>query len=398
MPIVLRVVREKSTVMKGFAYVTKKEIIDIMNWASAFNVRYSAKSLKLLAETRKDKIYEIMQMQNEKEMAKESKGQESEIVKTKKLRTLIRNLFKFDDEGPEDKEEVEGMGFENSLPELHSSQFDMQKDQSHNDSSKMRSKMMPVEEEGDLSKSDKKPLESPQNNDSILPLDPNQSMLPPDAKKQDTEEKILHKRKKESLSKIDSTLRRRALLKVSIIFIIFILYAILNIIYIVMVHMYSLSASNQYNDIQMRRPLMSLISLMCLQAFFENDTHYLVSQPNMNIRFLPEYRNRLLGIEESILNFEKSGPSFIFPDYIKKLSVYNSPQFCNELKAASGIDNDCGSYDSGFFKNGLRASQFRFITFWQSLAQKFLKETQRGSQWILAGYRYNTEITGTSIL
>lgn len=79
------------------------------------------------------------------------------------------------------------------------------------------------------------------------------------------------------------TLRRWALLKVGCIFILFIFYAIVNIVYIVMFHNYALLASNQYNDIQMRRALMSDIILMCRQAFFENDTSYLFSSQNHSI-------------------------------------------------------------------------------------------------------------------
>ena len=396
-PIVIKVVREKSIVMKGFAYVTKKEIADIMSWASAFNVRYSAKSLKLLAETRKDKVYEIMQMQNEKQQSKEYKTQVGEVERTNKLRTLIRNLFKFEDETTPNiaAKEDEPQGFEGNLPEIKSSQKD-QIDKSISDSLTMP-KPIPEEVEDEQSKGKNgdslvPPLLPNQNNDSALQLDPNEGGA---SAKQLDEEKILHKRRKESLSQIDISLRRRALLKVSIIFILFMIYSIVNVVYIVMVHSYALLASNQYNSIRMRRPLMSEIVLMSIQAFFENDTHYLLSQTNTNINYLPEYKNRLLGIEESILNFERTGPQFIFSDYISKLKKYNGEQFCSELKASTGIEDGCVSYDSGFFKNGLRASQFRFITFWQSLSQKFLKEANRQDPLTLATYRYNPDITNT---
>jgi hypothetical protein len=75
-------------------------------------------------------------------------------------------------------------------------------------------------------------------------------------------------------------------MKVGLIFILFIIYSILNIVYIVMFHSYALLASDQFNDIQMRSPLMSMMILMSRQAFFENDTHYLVSDPSILDFFL----------------------------------------------------------------------------------------------------------------
>ncbi|MDR3549681.1 MAG: hypothetical protein P4M11_15655 [Candidatus Pacebacteria bacterium] len=185
-------------------------------------------------------------------------------------------------------------------------------------------------------------------------------------------------------------------MKVSCIFVLFIIYAVLNIVYIVMFHSYAVKASNQYNDIQMRRPLMSEIVLMCRQAFFENDTHYLTTQTGSGIEYLPEYRNRLLTIEESLLDFEKSGPHFIFPGYIDKLSRYNSDQFCAELKPHITTSVNCSAYDSGFFKNGLRSTQFRYITFWQSLAQQFLKDSALSNAIELGTYQYNSDINRTS--
>ena len=192
------------------------------------------------------------------------------------------------------------------------------------------------------------------------------------------------------------SLRRRALLKVSLIFVLFVIYSILNIVYIVMFNKYAVLASDQYNDIQMRRPLMSEVALMCRQAFFENDTHYLVSSTTSSVKYLPEYRNRLLAVEASILDFEKSGPQFIFPGYIKKLKTYNGAQFCSELQPLISSDTGCATYDNGFLQNGLRASQFRFMTFWQGIAQNFLTDTNLNSSQVLAGYRYDSDITITS--
>ncbi len=198
--------------MKGFAYVTKKEIVDIMNWASAFNVRSSAKSLKLLAETRKDKVYAIMQMQNEKEHSKEEKTQPSgEMERARKLRTLIRNLFKFEEEGtPEHKKEDDLLGFENSLPEGNRSSVDdlvdtpaHLEDASPCSPSRMDRASQPklLEDDDDQTHS-KSPLEpTPKADESASPLDPNAPGS--DGTKKFDEEKIIHKRKKDSLSKIE---------------------------------------------------------------------------------------------------------------------------------------------------------------------------------------------------
>ena len=119
LPIVFRVVNEKSKVMKGFAYVKKKEIGDILSWASAFDIKSSFKSLKLLAENRKEKVYEMMNSQKEKQVSviiskKEEPVPEPEVVipedpaeteaqRSMKLRDLIRKMFKF--EAEEDKKQ-----------------------------------------------------------------------------------------------------------------------------------------------------------------------------------------------------------------------------------------------------------------------------------------------------
>ncbi len=121
LPIVFRVVDEKSKVMKGLAYVKKSEIEDILSWASAFDVRSSAKSLKLLSETRKDKVYEIMMLEKEKHNST-AKKEETKVSttdnKTEKLRDLIRNIFKFDDEDGQQEEKKDDYVecLDNSIP------------------------------------------------------------------------------------------------------------------------------------------------------------------------------------------------------------------------------------------------------------------------------------------
>eukprot|EP00826_Nyctotherus_ovalis_P040290 TRINITY_DN395_c0_g4_i3.p1 TRINITY_DN395_c0_g4~~TRINITY_DN395_c0_g4_i3.p1 ORF type:complete len:407 (+),score=125.75 TRINITY_DN395_c0_g4_i3:1619-2839(+) len=372
-PIVIKVVREKSVVMAGFAYVTKKEIGEIIEWASVFDVHLKKVSFKLLAETRKEKVLEIMKIDNEEHTVKEDKkdpedGQEQD--KSSRLRNLIRNVFKFGDNSPKESKEEDQAGFDSYLSK---------KQYSHED---------PVEHSTDnMSKAAKKNEEEKKEEnqeDSILPLN---------IKPVFDEEEIICRRKKESLSKIDLSLRRRSLLKISIIFILFMIYLIINLIYIVMVHSYALKASKQNNHIQMRRALMAQVSLMCFQAFFENDPRYLTSQSG-SVKHFPEYKDRLLEIEESVLEFEKKGPKFIFPGYVKKIGAYNSDQFCSELKEVADEESECAEYDSGFFKNGLRASQFRYVTFWQGLAQKFLKE---GDAADLQEYRYGEEVSRYSM-
>ncbi len=180
-----------------------------------------------------------------------------------------------------------------------------------------------------------------------------------------------------------------------VIFLLFIIYSALNIVYIVLFNSYAVSASKQYNDIEMRMPLMSQVTFMCRQAFFENDTHYLLTQEG-SMRELPEYRNWLLRVEETVLDFEKTGPVFIFPGYMRKVKAYNGDQFCTELKPLLNSSDNCDTYDSGFFKMGLRSSQFRFVTFWQGIAQRFLKETGRSSTSVLDTYRYDSDSTSSS--
>lgn len=191
-PIVIRVVNEKSKVMKGFAYVKKKEITEILTWASAFDVHSSAKSLKLLAETSKDKVYEIMKMQQEKKKENDNKhSQKAELEKNNKLRNLIRNIFKFDDENsPVERKDTDEI--ENSLVEkktFHESRGSQQASK-------------PSEKDG---KPNVENFESPDShkegssvNDSVLPLN---AIL--DIPKEVNEEKIFQKRKKESLAKIE---------------------------------------------------------------------------------------------------------------------------------------------------------------------------------------------------
>ncbi len=193
-PIIITVVSEKSKVMKGFAYITKKEITEIINWASAFDIRSSAKSLKLLAETRKDKVYALMQMQKEKKQAKEEKQQSVEVEKSNKLRTLIRTIFKFEDDvSPPHRRDEEGLEFENSLPapgEYSGEQLDR----------------IPVEDEdepdllGDPVEA-KIPIKEPDEpnlNDSKLPLD-----ATAEQKQKHDNDKLLQKRKKQSLAMIE---------------------------------------------------------------------------------------------------------------------------------------------------------------------------------------------------
>jgi hypothetical protein len=115
-------------------------------------------------------------------------------------------------------------------------------------------------------------------------------------------------------------------------------------------------------------------------------------------RYFPEYKTWLLQVEDSVLKFEKDGPAFIFPKYVNKLKRYNSDSFCLELQPLLGSSKECPTYDSGFFKNGLRASQFRFVTFWQGLAQRFLKEEARGDPKVLAWYKSNQDILMSSKL
>jgi len=302
LPIVFRVVSEKSKVMKGFAYVKKSEIADILNWASAFDIRSSSKSLKLLAETRKDKVYEIMTMEKEKKaalLAKKDEAPSGEAVRTNKLRDLIRNIFKFDnEEQKEEKKEEELEGLDNSLPSGFGSLF-----ASHEDDSK-GSKNQPIDSGSKLNqileKESKK--EENTNNGSFLNNDQSnvqEPILPSEKEnKQDGEseiEKLALQRKKLSLSKTEYflnrnsknsvSLRRRAILKVGSIFFIFVIYSALNIVYIVLFNNYASAASNQYNDIQMRIPLMSQLTFMCRQALFENDTKYLISTPGILFSF-----------------------------------------------------------------------------------------------------------------
>jgi len=59
------------------------------------------------------------------------------------------------------------------------------------------------------------------------------------------------------------------------------------------------------------------------------------------------------------------------------------------------VSDNCEEYDNGFYRNGLRATQFRFITFWQSLAQRFLKDPMRNNSRILSNYKYDMEISNT---
>jgi len=388
-PIVIKVVREKSMVMTGFAYVTKKEIDEIISWALVFDVRSTKMTFKLLAENRKDKVYEIIKMDNEEHTIKEDKKEVDEgqkVCKSSKLRNLIRSVFKFGDSSPKDDKEEDQAGFDSYLSKKQYTHEDPH-DYFTDDTSKnpMKNRI-----EKDEDKSGKK---EDDHEDSMLSLNPNKKEI----KTPFDQEEIIYMRKKESLSKIDLSLRRRSLLKVSIIFILFLVYLILNLAYIIFIHSYALKASEQNNNIHMRRALMTQLSLMGLQAFFENDVNFLKSQPETRIKYLPEYRDELLKVEESILDFEKKGPKFIFPEYVKKVALYNSNQFCNELKSIEGTGHECETYDNGFFRNGLRATQFRYIAFWQGLAQRFLKEPTYDVT-TLNSYRYNPEIENYSIV
>ena len=151
-------------------------------------------------------------------------------------------------------------------------------------------------------------------------------------------------------------------------------YLSLNLVFIITIHSYATKASSQYMNIKLRRPYTEAILMMSIETFYQNNTYYLISHPETQIKYLPEYVSNTLLIEEEILDFEKNGPRFIFSKYIHKIINYNSENFCDELETANESNSGCSTFDNGFFKNGLRASQFRAITNFQTLAKKFIKD------------------------
>lgn len=114
-------------------------------------------------------------------------------------------------------------------------------------------------------------------------------------------------------------------------------------------------------------------------------------------RILTDYENWLLDVEDSVQNFQMNGPYFIFPSYIDKIQAYNGAHFCSLLAPLIPTDTQCSTYDSGFFQNGLRATQFRFVDFWHILAQQFVDQnTNRSNPNVLASYKYNPQIDSSS--
>ena len=363
-PIVTRVVKEKSIVMKGFAYITKKEILDILNWAKLFDVNNGhIKSFKVLAENAKLKVYELMKMEDNKDsksgkhIKEEDKDQEQN--KKDKLRSLVKSIFKFE---TKQKNEKDDNRFDNDFLE--------EKKQINDD------------------------IEFSMQNESLVSMEP----IKPEIKLEINEEKIIRKQKKINLAKIDVSLRRKSLLKISITFVIFIAYLSLNLVFIITIHSYATKASSQYMNIKLRRPYTEAILMMSIETFYQNNTYYLISHPETQIKYLPEYVSNTLLIEEEILDFEKNGPRFIFSKYIHKIINYNSENFCDELETANESNSGCSTFDNGFFKNGLRASQFRAITNFQTLAKKFIKDEGKSDPLNLSYYRYSEEVANSSII